>query len=115
MRNVIVTGVDEIQRELRQLGLNAVDEANKQMRKAANNIVETAKKYVPKDSSALKNSIRVKADWGCINGRLQLGIVVGGQIVDRNNSRASMRGVNLDQYALIAHENYHVYKTGYKL
>lgn len=62
MRNVIVTGVDEIQRELRQLGLNAVDEANKQMRKAANNIVETAKKYVPKDYSALKNSIRVKAD-----------------------------------------------------
>lgn len=61
MKNVIVTGVDEIQRELRQLGLNAVDEANKQMRKAANNIVETAKKYVPKDSSALKNSIRVKA------------------------------------------------------
>lgn len=112
MSKVVVTGIQENRLELRQLGLNAVDGASKQMRRAANNIVETAKEYVPEDSSALKNSIRVEADRSGINGRLQIDVVVGGQIVDRDNGDVFMADVNLDQYALIIHENYEAYKPG---
>lgn len=112
MSKVRVTGLKENRLELRQIGERAVDGASKQMRRAANNIVKTAKEYVPEDSGALKNSIRVESDRTGINGRLQIDVVVGGQIVDRDNGEVFMADVNLDQYAIIIHENYEAYKPG---
>lgn len=112
MKKVRVTGLQENRLELRQIGERAVNGASRQMRNAANNIVETAKAYVPEDSTALKNSIRVESDRTGINGRLQIDVVVGGQVVDRDNGEVFMADVDLDQYALIIHENYEAYEPG---
>ncbi len=84
------------------------------MRRAASNVVETAKEYVPEDSEALKNSIRIESDRAGINGRLQIDVVVGGQTVDRDNGEVFMADVDLDQYAMIIHENYEAYEPGPK-
>lgn len=112
MSKVRVTGLHENRLELRQLGDRAVNGATRQMRRAADNIVKTAKDYVPEDSQALKNSIRVESDRAGINGRLQIDVVVGGQTVDRDNGEVFVADVNLDQYAMIIHENYEAYKPG---
>lgn len=93
--SVRVSNVDKVLAELRHTGDRVVGSARGAMRRAAARIVENARINAPRDRWNLEESIQLVRDYG-IRGRLELTIEMGGVV----------NGVNVDQYALIIHENY---------
>lgn len=97
-----ITGVKELRLELRNIAERVPDTARKTMHRSAAVIVEEAKLNTPEDDQLLVNSIRILKDHAGMRGRLQIDIVAGGDTVINPDGRP----INLDQYALLVHENY---------
>lgn len=113
--NMKVTGLKEIQAQLRYTAEKVPENGRKAMHRAADHILEEAKLNTPVDKFNLEKSIRKEITYGT-RGRLQINILVGGMMVDgvnitkqknRNLSKQQRkRRVNVDQYAVMIHENY---------
>lgn len=119
-----VTGMKELQAQLRYTAEKVPDNARKAMHRAADHILKEAKLNTPVDKFNLEKSIRKEVTYG-VRGRLQINILVGGMMVDgvnitkqknRNLSKQQRkRRVNVDQYAVLVHEAYETsvaYKNG---
>jgi len=105
-----IFGVGEVMTSFRSLGERVPDAARGQMRRSAEIIVKEAKINTPVDDGFLEKSIRILKSYG-YHGRLQIDIVAGGETVFDYDGRDR----NLDQYALLVHENYEgavAYKNG---
>lgn len=96
-----VTGAEDLKIALRNMSARLSDRARKVMRRNAVIIVSEAKLNTPVDTHALEDSIHMETSYG-FRGRLQIDIVCGG-LVD---------GVNVDEYAMLIHENYGSMKPG---
>lgn len=88
-------GIEAVILRLRNLAQTVPDNARKVMHRGADRIVKEAKLNVPVDTHNLEESIRKEVDYG-FRGRLKIDITCGGEV----------NGVNVDQYAVIVHENY---------
>lgn len=89
------SGFAQIYAQLSHAGDRVVEAGRKQMHRSADKIVEEAKLNTPVDKHNLEESIHKEIDYG-YRGRLQIQIVVGGNV----------NGVNVDRYAAEVHENY---------
>lgn len=89
------SGINDLVGELRHAADRVSDTARKTMHREADKIVKLAKQMTPVDKHNLEESIKKVVSYGD-RGRLQIDIEVGGTI----------RGVNVDKYAVIIHENY---------
>jgi hypothetical protein len=99
--SISATGIGHVRTMFRNLGRKVPDQARGQMRRASRRIVEQAQINVPEDEALLRDSIRIERTTG-FRGRLQIDIVVGGQVV--TNARGKQ--IDLDRYALLVHEAY---------
>ena len=86
---------------LRNVAERVPDRARKTMHKYADLIVADAKLFVPVDTHNLEESIHKVVSYG-FRGRLQIDIEAGGFI----------NGVDVDEYALMIHENYEALHPG---
>lgn len=96
-----ITGADELTAQLRYLAQKVPAGARKVMHRQSEIIVEEAKLNAPVDTHELEDSIRLDKGYED-RGRLKIDIVVGGMV----------RGVDVDQYAMLIHENYESMKPG---
>jgi hypothetical protein len=87
--------VSSVMLQLRNIAEKVPDKARKTMHRAADRIVKEAKLNAPVDDGELEDSIRKEIEYER-RGRLKIDIVMGGWV----------RGVNVDRYAVIIHENY---------
>ena len=90
-----VKGANEVKTELRHTAERVADKARGAMRRAAQRILTQARINAPRDKWNLEEAIQITRTVG-ERGRLQLDI----DIVPTIN------GVNVQQYAIIMHENY---------
>lgn len=90
-----ISGVDQLVAQLRNMAVKVPETARKTMHRGADKIVEEAKLNAPVDKHNLEASIKKEVSYGD-HGRLQIDIVVGGVV----------NGVDVDQYAMLVHENY---------
>jgi hypothetical protein len=90
-----VSGAKEVAAELRYKATKVPENARKVMRRAADRIVKEAKLNAPVDDHELEDSIHKEISYEG-RGRLKIDIVAGGVI----------RGVDVDRYAVVIHENY---------
>jgi hypothetical protein len=89
------TGIEEVKTQLRYAATKVPDNARKIMHRAADKIVQESKLNAPVDDGELEDSIHKEIGYEG-RGRLKIDIVAGGVI----------RGVDVDRYAVIIHENY---------
>jgi hypothetical protein len=90
-----IHGVEQVKSHLRYVADTVPKNARKSFHAAADHIVEESKLNAPHDDGELEDSIHQEVKYEA-RGRLQIDIVAGGII----------RGVDVDQYAVIIHENY---------
>lgn len=90
-----VTGANRLAAELRNVGERVVENARKTMNASALRVVKQAKINAPVDDHELEDSIHIEKTYAD-RGRLQIEIVAGGIV----------RGVDVDDYAAIIHEDY---------
>ena len=93
-----VKGADELIAQFRYLAHKIPDTARKQMHRGADKVVQEAQLNAPVEKHNLEKAIHKEVSYG-ERGRLQIDIVVGGEI----------NGINVDQYALEIHEHYESY------
>lgn len=105
-----VAGLGAVQTQLRNIARRVPEESRKVMGRKANEIVKLAKLMVPEDTGALMDSIRIERGYETNGGRLFINVVAGNQIVTLENGRQ----IDLNQYALIVHENYSAMTPGEK-
>ena len=98
---VKVTGAGSVQARLRYAANTIPDHARRVMNQAAEKIVKLAKILVPEDTTALRESIRIEKVRST-SGRLAINIIVGEKMVEMEDGRV----IDLNDYALIIHENY---------
>lgn len=96
-----ITGADQLIFQLRNRAQKVPENARKVMHRESDNIVKLAQIMVPEDDGEAKDSIHVEKGYEG-NGRLKIDIVAGGVV----------RGVNVDRYIMIIHENYEQFKPG---
>ena len=95
MMKIKVEGVGQVKAMLRNVAQKSFPHAARTMRTGADKIVVLSKLQCPHDDGELEDSIHQEVmDDG--NRRLAIDIVAGGTV----------RGIDVDQYAVIIHENY---------
>lgn len=107
--SVRITGAGAVQTRLTNIAQKVPAHAARTMQRAAQRIVKTAKLMVPEDTGALMDSIRIERGVQS-NRRIYINVVVGNEIVILPNGRA----IDLNDYALIIHENYDDMNPGAK-
>lgn len=95
-------GIGTVQTQFRSIARRVPDGARKVMSRKANEVVKLAKLMVPEDTGALMESIRIERGYEQGSNRLFINVVAANQIVTLENGRQ----IDLNQYALIIHENY---------
>jgi hypothetical protein len=90
-----VYGCDELAALMKQLAGKVPQQGRKIIDRGADLIVKDARLNAPVDEHNLEDAIHKEKSYED-RGRLRIEIVVGGDV----------RGVNVDQYAMIIHENY---------
>ena len=90
-----VTGIDELRVELRYKAKKVPDNARKVMHRGADQIAKEAKLNAPVDDGELEDSIHIEKGYE-ESGRLMVVVAAGGVV----------RGVDVDRYATLVHENY---------
>jgi len=91
-----ITGVGQVKARLRNIAEKVPDHAARTMRTIAAKIEKQSKLQCPHDDGELEDSIHQEVMIDETNRRLVIDIVAGGVV----------RGVDVDQYAVIIHENY---------
>jgi hypothetical protein len=90
-----MSGDIELVAQLRYLAQKVPENARKVMHREANNIVKEARLNAPVDDAELEDAIHIEKGYES-RGRLTIDVVVGGIV----------RGVDVDRYAMLIHENY---------
>jgi hypothetical protein len=90
-----MTGADTLMAQLRNAAVKVPENARKTMNRESVKIMELAKKMAPEDDAELTDSIHLEKMYES-RGRLVINIVAGGTV----------RGVDVDRYAMLIHENY---------
>lgn len=98
---VKIVGAGAVQISLSNIAQKVPAHAARTMQRAAARIVKTAKLMVPEDTGALMESIRIERGVQS-DRRIFINVVAGNQIITLPNGRT----VDLNEYALIIHENY---------
>lgn len=104
-----VSGMGAVQMQLRNIAQKVPAHAARTMQRAANRIVETAKIMVPEDTGNLMESIRIERGVQA-DRRIFINVIAGNQTVTLPNGKE----IDLNQYALIIHENYDQMNPGEK-
>jgi len=94
--NIKVEGIGQVKAMLRNVAQKAFPHAARVMRSAADNVEKMSKLQCPHDDGELEDSIHQEVMTDDGNRRLAIDIVAGGVV----------RGVDVDEYAVIIHENY---------
>lgn len=90
-----VYGCEELSSLMKQLAGRVPAQGRKIMDRGADKIVKEAQLNAPVDKHNLEDAIHKEKSYED-RGRMRVDIVVGGTV----------RGVNVDQYAMLIHENY---------
>jgi HK97 gp10 family phage protein len=90
-----IYGCDELSSLMKQLGDRVPKQGRKVLDRGADKIVQEAQLNAPVDKHNLEDAIHKEKNYED-RGRLKIDIVVGGQV----------RGVDVDRYAMMVHENY---------
>jgi hypothetical protein len=96
-----VYGCDELATLMKQLAGRVPQQGRKIMDRGADKIVKEAQLNAPVDKHNLEDAIHKEKSYED-RGRLRIEIVVGGEV----------RGVDVDRYAMLIHENYAGMKPG---
>lgn len=96
-----ISGIDELVANFRYLADKVPENARKTFHRETDKIVKEAKLNTPVDDGELEDSIHKEVGYEQ-RGRLKIDIVAGGVV----------RGVNVDRYAVLIHENYESMKPG---
>lgn len=96
-----IYGDQQLIAKLRNLAEKVPANARKVMHRQSAAIVDRAKLFAPVDDQELEDLIHAEKGYES-RGRLKIDIVVGGTV----------RGVDVDRYALLIHENYESMKPG---
>ncbi len=96
-----VYGCEELQLLMKEMAGRVPKQARKILDRGADKIVKEAKLNTPVDDLELEDSIRKEKSYED-RGRMRVEIVVGGTV----------RDVNVDNYAMLIHENYESMNPG---
>lgn len=102
-----VVGIGAVQMQLTNIARRVPQHAARTMQRSAARIVKIAKIMVPEDTGALMDSIRIERSVQS-DRRLYINVIAGNQIITLPNGDQ----IDLNQYALIIHENYESMNPG---
>lgn len=96
-----ISGDQSLVAQFRYLSFKVPDNARKVMHRQTDKVVEMAKMMAPEDDAELTDSIHKEVSYES-RGRLKIDVVAGGVV----------RGVNVDRYVALIHENYESMQPG---
>lgn len=101
MKASMTSNAGAVALKLRNVAQKVPANGRKVMHSSSKTIVKEAKINCPRDDAELEDSIHIEKEYG-ERGRLQIDIVAGGEV----------RGVDVDAYAALIHEDYESMRPG---